>query len=37
MFRAKINALDMVSKNIKLDLSRAIGISLSIDLFERTF
>lgn len=37
MFRAKIEALEMFSKNMKLDLSHAIRISLSTDFSERTY
>lgn len=37
MFRAKIEALDMFSENMKLDLSHAIRISLTIDFFERIY
>jgi len=35
--RVKIEALEMFSNNIKLDLSHAISISLSVDSFGRTY
>lgn len=35
--RAKMEALEICSKNIKFDLSHVISISLSVDFFGRTY